>query len=81
MFSRIDTGGDRKVNIYEFKAALPLIEKWGVKIEDPKKTFKEIDTNNGGEILFDDFCHFAIKKNLDLENDDDFDDEELKSMK
>ena len=31
--------------------------------------------------MFDEFCEYAIKKNLDLEDDDDFEDEELKSFK
>ena len=31
--------------------------------------------------MFDEFCEYAIKKNLDLEDDDDFDDVELKNFK
>ena len=31
--------------------------------------------------MFDEFCEYAIKKNLDLEDDDDFEDEELKNIK
>ena len=65
----------------EFKAAVPTLEKWGVKVSDPAATFAEIDTNGGGQILFDEFCHWAIKKQLDLETDDDFEDKDLSSMK
>lgn len=36
------------------------------------KTFKEVDKNEGGFILFDEFADWAIQKNLDLEDDDDF---------
>ena len=36
--------------------------------------FKLIDTNGGGIVLFDEFADWAIKKELDLEDDDDFDD-------
>ena len=32
-------------------------------------------------ISFEDFCNFAIQKSLDLEDDDNFDDEELKHLK
>lgn len=39
---------------------------------DPLKTFNEIDKNKGGFILFDEFVDWAIQKNLDLEDDDDF---------
>ena len=42
---------------------------------------KKIDTNGGGVIMFDEFCKYAIEKQLDLEDDDDFDDVELGKMK
>ena len=81
MFCRIDTSDDFKINLDEFKKAVPTLNKWGVKIDDPVKEFNKIDTNHGGAILFDEFCSYAIKKNLDLEDDDDFDDEEINKMK
>ena len=37
------------------KRALPTLEKWGVKIMDPKAEFKKIDNNNSGSIMFDEF--------------------------
>jgi Ca2+-binding EF-hand superfamily protein len=81
MFDRVDTSDDKKISLDEFKLALPLIEKWGVKLEDPEKEFKLIDENHGGSILFDEFCHWAIKKHLDLENDDNFFDDAVETMK
>ena len=81
MFCRIDTSDDFKVDINEVKKAIPTLEKWGVKITDPVAEFKKIDNNNSGSIMFDEFCEYAIKKNLDLEDDDDFEDEELKTFK
>ena len=69
MFSQIDTSGDRRVELSEFKQALPLIEGWGKKIADVEKTFKEIDTNGGGYILFDEFADWAIKQQLDMDGD------------
>ena len=81
MFCRIDTSDDFKVDINEFKKAIPTLEKWGVKITDPVAEFKKIDNNNSGSIMFDEFCEYAIKKNLDLEDDDDFEDEEIKTFK
>lgn len=81
MFNRADTSGDRKIDFNEFKGALPLLEKWGVKIKDPQAEFHKIDTNKGGVIMFDEFCQYAIDKSLDLEDDDNFDDEEIKQMK
>jgi Ca2+-binding EF-hand superfamily protein len=81
MFDTLDTSNDKKIDLNEFKTALPILESWGVKITDPAATFSSIDTNGGGSILFDEFCHWAIKKNLDLEDDDDFTDADMKEMK
>jgi Ca2+-binding EF-hand superfamily protein len=81
MFDQIDSNDDKKISLSEFKQALPLMEKWGVKLDDAEKTFNSIDSNNGGSILFDEFCHWAIKKNLDLENDDNFFDDTMETMK
>ena len=73
MFCRVDTSDDFKLNLDEFKKAVPTLEKWGVKIGDVSAEFKKIDKNNSGSIMFDEFCEYDIHKNLDLEDDDDFD--------
>ncbi len=57
------------------------MEKWGVKISEPEEEFKKIDKNNGGTISFEEFCNYDIEKSLDLEDDDGFDDAELKNLK
>lgn len=64
MFMKIDTSGDKKIQPEEFKEAIPILEKWGVKITDADKTFKEIDTNAGGTISFHEFSAYAIQKAL-----------------
>lgn len=71
MFDQIDSGDDSRVNLEEFKTAVPHIEAWGVKIDDPDAAFAEIDTNGGGQILFAEFADWAIKKELALESDDE----------
>eukprot|EP00980_Cylindrotheca_fusiformis_P029479 scaffold23479_cov143-Cylindrotheca_fusiformis.AAC.29 len=71
MFDRIDSGDDRRIDFEEFKSAIPMMETWGVKIDDPEAAFREVDENGGGKILFDEFSDWAIKKGLDLEDDDD----------
>ena len=81
MFESLDNSGDHQINLEEFKKAVPTMEKWGVKIENPEEEFKKIDKNKGGTISFEEFCSFAIQKSLDLEEDDGFDDEELKNLK
>lgn len=81
MFCRNDADGNHKIDINEFKQALGKLEEWGVKISNPEAEFKKIDKNGGGVIMFDEFCLFAIEKELDLEDDDNFDDEEIGKMK
>ena len=56
MFERLDSNGDRRVNLEEFKAAVPALEKWGVQVTDPEHTFRAIDTTGSGTLLFDEFC-------------------------
>ena len=36
-----------------------------------EEEFALIDVNGGGMVLFNEFCNWAIKKGLDMENDDD----------
>ena len=69
-FSRVDENSDDRISLIEFKNAQEKIEVW-VGTIDPEQEFKAIDKNGGGMILFDEFCDWAIKKSLDLEDDDD----------
>jgi len=77
----VNTDGDHFIEYDEFVDALPNFEKWGVKITNPRKTFDLIDTDKGGKINFQEFCHWAIKNSMDIDTDDDFDDECLKKLK
>ena len=70
-FCRVDKDDDNRIDKQEFLSAIPTIQKWVGPIANPEATFNEIDKNGGGIILFDEFCNWAIKKNLDLEDDDD----------
>lgn len=81
MFERVNTDKDKYINKDEFSAALPLFEKWGVKVSDPEKTFDQIDLDKGGRIRFDEFCHWAIQNQMDIETDDDFNDDCLNKLK
>lgn len=71
MFEEIDSAEDRRVNLEEFTAAVPKLTEWGCEIEDPEATFGEIDTNGGGQVLFAEFCSWAISKKLDLGEEGD----------
>ncbi len=65
MFTKIDKTGDKKISVDEFSAAVPLMEQFGIKIDNPKKMFNEIDSTKSGTITFDEFCSFIIKISLD----------------
>eukprot|EP00116_Pleurobrachia_bachei_P012924 sb/3473186/ len=70
-FERIDEGGDRRVNLEEFVASKDKIEAWVGPVEDMEAEFAKIDANGGGQILFDEFCDWAIGKALDLDDDEE----------
>ncbi|XP_002158754.1 flagellar calcium-binding protein TB-44A [Hydra vulgaris] len=69
-FERIDSDSNHQISLTEFKQAQEKIEKWVGPIS-PEDEFNAIDKNGGGSILFDEFCDWAIKKSLDLEDDVD----------
>ena len=66
VFDLVDTGDDRRVDIDEFKASL---HKLGLNLS-PKaaeEEFRLIDKNGGGQVMFDEFCEWYLrKKNSDL---------------
>ena len=72
MFKRLDLAGDNRLSLEEFKQAVPALNKWGVNITDPEQSFKEIDADGSGSVLFDEFCMFAVANDLDIEDDHDF---------
>ena len=49
---------------------MPTIQRWGIK-GNAKQLFKQADRDGQGCILFDEFVEWAIKKNLDIDTDDD----------
>ena len=75
-YNRLDSSDDRRLSLPEFRAGVEMLKQWGVNVapDQVEAEFKLIDTNGGGIVLFDEFADWAIKKELDLEDDDDFDD-------
>ena len=72
-FNRVDSNNDDRISRSEFKAAQEIMERWVGPIEDIDAAFDDVDLNGGGMILFNEFVRWAIKKALDLEDDDDYD--------
>ena len=48
----------------EFEKAVPLLKSRGMRVPNAKLVFERIDTNHGGYILFDEFCHYAIENEM-----------------
>ena len=65
-FDASDTGTDGRIDLAEFKAGLHHI---GMELpaEEAEEQFKSIDTDNGGKILFDEFCAWAAKRGLPVD--------------
>lgn len=59
VFSKIDSDNDRRLDLDEFKHSFNLLNL--NKNLKPEAVFKEIDTNSGGIILFDEFCEWYTK--------------------
>jgi len=57
LFDQVDEGHDRKLNLKEFTWVLTMC---GAQTSERTAAveFKKVDTNGGGEILFDEFCKY-----------------------
>jgi Ca2+-binding EF-hand superfamily protein len=64
VFDDIDSGDDRRISFDEFQKALPKLSEWGVQVEDAQGEFNKIDTNGGGQVLFEEFTDWGLKKAL-----------------
>lgn len=69
-FSRVDSGADARIDLKEFRAAVPKLQKWVGLIQNPDAEFKQMDKNGGGQVLFDEFVEWAFKRSLDIDDDD-----------
>ena len=76
-FDRVDTDDDRRIDFNEFEKAQATMKQWGINITNIEVTWKEVDKNGGGKVLFDEFANWAIKKGLDLDDDDDVTDSDI----
>ncbi|KAG7356252.1 flagellar calcium-binding protein [Nitzschia inconspicua] len=65
IFEKIDTGNDARINMDEFMTGVSKIETFfGIEIAEPEAEFAKIDANSGGQLLFDEFADWALKKIL-----------------
>ena len=77
-YSQLDSSDDRRLSLPEFRAGLSLLSRWGVSVSEEavEAEFAAIDTNGGGQILFDEFCDWALRRQLDIEGSSDIEAEE-----
>jgi len=63
MFEKVDADADRRMDYPEFKKLLSITGAM-TKMSDAQAQadFKRIDTNNGGIVLFDEFCAYFTSK-------------------
>jgi len=61
--------GDGRIDFKEFKKGLDHMKEWGVTVEDPKAEFNAIDENDGGYVLFGEFCAWGMEKGLNYDSD------------
>jgi len=61
LFDQVDEEHDRKLDLKEFTWCLTMC---GAKMSESKAAveFEKVDTNRGGEILFDEFCKYFTQK-------------------
>ncbi|KAH3742992.1 Flagellar calcium-binding protein TB-44A [Pelomyxa schiedti] len=59
LFKHLDQNMDKRVSLEEFQESYNTL---GLPSEDLQTEFRLIDTNNGGFILFDEFCIHMAKK-------------------
>ena len=69
MFDEIDSSDDRMVSFKELQDALPMIAKWGLKIDDAKKAMADIDKDGSGSVTFNEFAEWAISMKLDADGE------------
>lgn len=63
VFEDVDSGDDRRVDINEFKSS---INRLGMCLSDEQaeEEFKDADENGGGQMLFDEFCAWFLKQQV-----------------
>lgn len=61
-FDEIDSGDDRRIDFDEFKAGLEHVGLDAMEEEEAKTEFEGMDKNDGGQILFDEFCAWLAEK-------------------
>ena len=68
VFEEIDSDGDRRLTLDEFKSGC---SKMGLQVSGKQadQVFASMDTNDGGKVLFDEFCAWVAKTACPVDGD------------
>jgi len=61
VFDAVDTGDDRRIDVQEFCRGMSILGL-NMSQEEAYNEFNQIDTNNGGQVLFVEFCAYIRKR-------------------
>lgn len=64
VFCALDTGNDRRIDLKEFKKGIKKLQALDAEIDmgHPDEEFEKIDTDHGGQILFEEFGDWGVDK-------------------
>lgn len=68
VFDAIDTGDDRRIDLAEFKKGCGRLN-FLLSDEEAAAEFAKIDTNGGGQVLFDEFCAWIATKSIPVDGE------------
>ena len=55
----------RQLDADAFEAAIPTLGEWGVQLEEPAAAFAKIPGHRNGNVPFDAFCDWALRRGLE----------------
>ncbi len=67
IFKHADSSSDGAINFDEFELCLDDLRSLGIEVGNPKLMFSKLDKNGNGNILFEEFCNWAVSIHLDLQ--------------
>ena len=68
VFTAVDQGHDRRVDLKEFIAGQRALGL-NLDAEQARQEFARIDRNGGGQVLFDEFCEWVASKGIPVSDD------------